>query len=200
MPFQVLKAWNIVYTNKKTQNMLRCSFAHHLKWRYFQILTHGLLFTMPHENAVLFCIEWLCWKTAGKTAPRFIEIKWRGNSGIAWIEPSPPFSSKQNNFCDLFCSSFLYCFSRTLLVLQYNWSFKIKPAPKIYISTSLVNFEKLSIYGQKSHWNIMVAQLTLTTWSTYPTPHVNWATLPFKKKSFMCIHRTNWFNYYVIRT
>ena len=30
-----------------------------LEWCYFQIQTWGLLFTMPHENAVLFCIEWL---------------------------------------------------------------------------------------------------------------------------------------------
>ena len=37
MPFQVQKAWNVVYKNMKTPNPSRCSLALHLKWQYFQI-------------------------------------------------------------------------------------------------------------------------------------------------------------------
>ena len=84
MPFQVLKAWNIVYKNMKSKNPSRCSLPPHLKWRYFSNL--GSRTTLYYAS----CKRRpnLHWMTASKNrskceSPRCIRSKQRFRRRLA---------------------------------------------------------------------------------------------------------------------
>ena len=97
--FQDLNGSHIMYWNMIILNPSRFKFEPHSKYWYFCIERWDLLSLRFSENAVLFHIEWLCRKTAGKVN----RPPYRYTAVTHWA--CPPSSEGDARF-QIFCPGF----------------------------------------------------------------------------------------------